>query len=105
MALAGSRCTPSVHDVSVLLAPPLDEFGDQLRRMLKVCVNHHDDIAARIVEAGSERYLFAEISTEIHDSDRRIVGPECAQQPESIIGAAVIHENDLARQRKSLPDQ
>jgi hypothetical protein len=73
--------------------------------MLKVCVNHHDDIAACVVEAGSERYLFAEISTEIYDSNRRIAGLECAQQPESIVSAAVIHENHLARQRKLLPDQ
>ena len=73
--------------------------------MLEVCVDHHNDIAARVVEAGSERYLFAEISTEINDSDRRVTGLKRAQQPESIVSAAVINENDLARQRKVLPDQ
>jgi len=73
--------------------------------MLQVRVDHHDGIAARVVEAGREGYFFTEVPTEIDDSDRRIGGFERAQQPESIVSAAVIYENHLAGQRKIPPDQ
>jgi hypothetical protein len=52
----------AVDDVGVFLLPPRDESGDEFRRMLKVGVDHDDDIAARVVESGRKRYLLAEIS-------------------------------------------
>jgi hypothetical protein len=72
--------------------------------MLKVGIDDNDDIALRVVETGRERDLLAEISAEIDNPNRQIGGLQRAQQPEGIITAAVIYENDLARQRKFLPD-
>jgi hypothetical protein len=42
--------------------------------MLQIGINHHDGVAPRIVEAGSKRYLFTEVPTEIDDTDCRIDG-------------------------------
>ena len=72
--------------------------------MLKVCVDYDDDIPARVVEAGRERYFLAEIPAEIDDANCRIRRLQRAQQLEGIIAAAVIHENDLAGHREFLPN-
>ena len=73
--------------------------------MLKVCVDYDDDIPARVVEAGRERYFLAEIPAEIDDANCRIRRLQRAQQLESDVAAAVIHEDDLAGHQKFLPNK
>ncbi len=83
-----------VDDVGAL-APLGDHLGDQLRRVLQVGVDHRDDVADRVLEAGGERGLVAEVAREVHDAHARVGRGDAVEQLGRAVGAAVVDEDQL----------
>ena len=54
------------------LAPVLEHFRDQLRRILEVAVNHHDRIPARVLKTCGYRRLMAEVPRKVEHAHARI---------------------------------
>ena len=64
-----------VDDVGAVL-PRRDHVRDQLGRVLEVGVEHRDGVAARVLEAGGERRLVAEVAREVDDAQARVARGE-----------------------------
>ena len=60
-----------VDDVDAL-APALEHLRDHLRRVLQVAVEHHDHVAAGVLEPGGQRRLVAEVARERDDLHARV---------------------------------
>ena len=58
--LAGTAVAHPVDDVRAG-APVVEHLRDQLRRVLEVAVDHHDRVAACVLETRSYRRLMAEV--------------------------------------------
>ncbi len=101
-----------VDDVGAL-APLGDHLGDQLRRVLQVGVDHRDDVADRVLQAGGERGLVAEVARQVDDAHARVGRGHAVEQLGRAVGAAVVDEHQLelvvgdrgARARDELLDQ
>ena len=103
-ALVGAARALAVdHDVA--LAPARDEALDHLGRVLEVGVHDHDGAPARVVEAGRDRHLLAEIAAERHRADPRLRGVAGANRRKRIVLAAVIDEHDLPGRGDPLEDR
>src|SRR5215471_14686984 len=96
-ALTLARGPLRINDLITFL-PALDEFWNELRRVLKVCVDDDDRISVRVIEAGGQRQLLAEVATQIDDCDALVAPPQLEQQTETAVGAAVVHVDDLSRE-------
>ncbi len=94
--LALALLAHGVDDVGALL-PLLDHARDQLRRVLQVGVDHRHHIAGRVLQAGRERGLVAEVSREMNDSYARVGGGQAVEQRGRRVGAAVVDEHQLER--------
>jgi hypothetical protein len=76
----------------------VDEGFDHGGRMLEVGIDHDDDLAARVREAGSERGLLAKISGQFQKHQPwHGAGLDLTFDPGgSIVAAAVIDDQDFA---------
>ena len=83
-----------VDDVGAL-APLGDHVGDQLRRVLQVGVDHRDDVADGVLEAGGQRGLVAEVARQVDDAHARVGGGDPVEQLGRAVGAAVVDEHQL----------
>ena len=92
--LAFSLLADGIDDVTAG-APVVEHAGDELRRILKVGVEHHDRVATRMVEAGGERRLMPEIARELNDADSRVGRRELVELGVGGVGGAVVDEHDL----------
>ena len=90
------------HDV-VARAPLRDQFGDHFGRVLQVGVDGHGSVAAHVVEPAGQRDLLAEIARQADDLDARIGMAQRHELGEGFVGAAVIDEDHLGRQREPRP--
>jgi hypothetical protein len=77
------------------LAPAVEHLVDQLGWVLEVGVDHHDDVAAGVVEPGGDRRLVAEVAGEGDDPDPRVLPREPLQQLRRAVGGAVVDEDQL----------
>src|SRR6266581_6710847 len=94
VAFAGDP--PRTDDV-IALFPSLQQLGNELRWILEIRIDDDDRIAERVVEAGGQRQLLAEVSTQIDDGDTRVALTQIEQQRQAAVGAAVVHVHDLDR--------
>ena len=83
----------AVHDVR-LTARPLEEFGDQ-RRRIHVRQHHDDVVADRRVEAGGDRGLFAEVARQAKEAHEVVPLEQRANARHRAFGGSVVDENDL----------
>ncbi len=92
--LPRARGAHGVHDVGA--APPrLEHLADQLRRVLEVAVDHHHDVAARVLEAGADRRLVAEVARQGDHLDPLVGGRERAHPLARGVARAVVDEDQL----------
>ena len=76
--LAFALLADGVDDVAA--GPPVVEHErDQLGRILEVGVEHHDRVASRMVEAGGQRGLMAEVARQLDHAHARVVGRELVE--------------------------
>jgi hypothetical protein len=92
--LAGARLAHRVDDVGAA-SPGGQHLRDQLRRVLEVGVDHHDDVAAGVLQPGAERRLVAEVAGEHDDLDPLVGGGELAEQLAGRVLGAVVDEHQL----------
>ena len=97
----GPRRAHAVDDV-VALAPALDERPEQLGRILQVDVHRDQDVAARVVDAGGERRLLAEVAREVDDPQPAVTRAAVEQMGQRVVVRAVVHEHDLEAQAGAL---
>ena len=76
-----------------------DQPLDQIRRMLAVAVDEQHGAAPRVVEAGKQRRLLAEIARQRNHLDVDAGRRQVAGDGERAVAAAVIDIDDLAGQR------
>src|SRR5579862_9478352 len=91
---AGARTPLRDHDLETV-APAFHHLRNQLRRVLHVAVNHHDDLPARIREAGHRRRRLAEAPRKRQHFDARIFGVGFADDLERAAGAGIGREDDF----------
>ncbi|KAF1858517.1 hypothetical protein Lal_00015034 [Lupinus albus] len=82
------------HDV-IPFAPFFDQLADDVRRVLQVGVERHDQVAARFEDGGRQRGLLAEIAREIDDAHARIRMGLRDEAFQRAVAAAVVHAQDL----------
>jgi hypothetical protein len=70
--------------------------------MLQVGVHDDHRLAARVVEAGRQRDLLAEVTAERDGADARIARVVGLDDGERVVEAAVVHEHDLPGGRDPL---
>ena len=83
-----------VHAVGAA-APLADHLPDQLRRILQVSVDHHDDITGRVLEARRQRRLVSEVARQVNHAHARVLVGELIEDLGAAIGAAVVDEHEL----------
>src|SRR5690348_9466738 len=83
---SGAFC---VGDI-VALTPVFDQFQYQLRRILQICVDHHDSITLCTIQARSQGNLFSEIPAQVNDGYPVVLRLDALEHFHSFIGAAVI---------------
>src|SRR5690606_148244 len=76
-------------------APPGDHLEDDFGRILQIGVDEHDRIAARMIEARSDRDLVAEIAGKLDDADLVVGRGELLHDLERPVLAAVVDIDDL----------
>ena len=105
--LEAALALPLLHDcVDDLVArlPARDELGDDLRRMLEVSVHRHHGLAAREVEARSQRDLMPEPAREAGDLEARVPRVELDGEAVGAVGRAVVDEHDLPGSLQAVED-
>ena len=79
----------------------LVELGEELRDLrrivLEVGVDRHDDVSARLEEAGLQRRRLAEVAPEVDDDDVRRLVVEPRQHRQAPVRRAVVDEDHLER--------
>ena len=93
----------AVDDVEPL-PPLLHEVLDQLGRVLEISVEEHDGIPARDAHAARERALRAEVPGVVDDDDAFVATREVGQDLGGVVGARVVHEDDLVVDPDPLED-
>ena len=89
-------CDPlCVDHVGPALAPSGDQLRDQLRRVLKIGVDHDHRCAARVVQAGGQCHLLAEVARQVEHGDPGITRAQLVEHGHRAIAAPVIDEQDL----------
>jgi hypothetical protein len=83
-----------VHDIGAV-APARDHVRDQLGRVLEVGVDHHHGVAARVLEAGGDRGLVAEVARERDHLDPLVGRGELGEQPAGPVLGAVVGDHQL----------
>ena len=86
-----------VDDISTFLLPAVDQQGNDLGRILKVCVDDDYGVAAAVIQPGRHGDFLAEIPAEVDEANRRVVFPQRVQQIHRSIAAAVVDVDDFAR--------
>ena len=76
-------------------APVIEHPRDQLRRILKVGIEHHDRLTLSMVEPGGERGLMAEVAREENQAHARVARGEPVQGRGGAVGGAVVDEHQL----------
>ena len=76
-----------------------DHALDQIRRMLAVAVDEQRGAAPRVIEAGKQRRLLAEIARQRNHLDVDAVRRQFAGDGERAVAAAVVDIDDFAGQR------
>jgi hypothetical protein len=101
--LVGAVCLGRIDDVVALVEPMRDQGLDQGRRMLAVAIHEQERAVARVVEAGEQRGLLAEIARQRHHLHVEDIGGQCARDRQGIVRAAVVDIDDLAGKLARLP--
>ena len=83
--LALAPLAHGIHDVRAL-APLRDHLADQLRRILQIGVEHRDGVAGRVLQAGGERGLVAEVARQMDHAHARVARGDRVEQ----LGRAVL---------------
>ena len=71
---------------------------DQLGRILEVGVEHHDRVAAGVVEPRGQRRLVAEVARQLHDTHARVTVGEALEQHRRAVAGAVVDQHELEPQ-------
>ena len=71
---------------------------DQLGRVLEVGVEHHDRVAAGVVESGGQRRLVPEVARQEDDPHAGIVVGEPLERRRRAVARAVVDEHELELQ-------
>ena len=96
--LAVALLADGVDDVAP--GPPVVEHRrDHLGRVLEIGVEHHDGVAAGVVEAGGERRLVAEVPRQVDDAHPRVVRGQRLELHRGAVGGPVVDEDELEGQR------
>ena len=88
------RIAYRLHDI-VSLVPVLQQFGNELGRMLHVAVHRDDDIAVRVVEAAGQRELVAVIACEQHRLDACVFTLELREDGAALVARSVVDKDDF----------
>lgn len=91
-----ARLALSEDDLAALL-PGVDHVRDHFGRVLKIAVDKDDAIAARVVDAGGDGGLVAEVSGEIENFDAWIFSVNLPKHFERAVAAAVVDANQFPR--------
>ena len=92
--LALARLAHRVDDVGAA-APGVEHLRDQLGRVLEVAVDHHHDVAARVLQPGADRRLVAEVARQADELDPLVRGRQGAQPLAGRVARAVVDEDQL----------
>jgi hypothetical protein len=76
--------------------PPFrEEGGDQLRRILEVCIEDNDRLSSALREPRGYRGLVSEISCKVYHGNSGVRGGGRVEQRRAPVPTAVIDEDDL----------
>ena len=84
-----------MHDL-VALAPERDHLERHLRRILQIAIDQDHGVAAGEVESSRDRELVAEVPGQEEELDPLVAGAQLAHHLAAAVGAAVVHEDELA---------
>jgi hypothetical protein len=73
-------CNPLCRDDVITLVPSLEQFGDELWRILEVRIDDDDRSAERVIETGGQHQPLPEVATEIDDRDALVALTQIEQQ-------------------------
>ncbi len=78
-----------------------EQLGDLFGRVLEVCIERHDDIAAHPLEGGHDGHVLAEVPVKVDDAHLfRTAVVKFLQHRTGVVATAVVCEQDL----KGFPD-
>ncbi len=92
-----------VDDVVAAIEPVADQRFDQRRRMLPVAVHEQHRAEARMIEAGGERCLLAEIARQRDHLHVERARGQLARDSKRVVAAAVIDVDDFDRELARFP--
>src|SRR6266404_4857232 len=101
--LPGAGAPAAIHDLEAF-APAGDHLQHHLGRILQVRVHHHDRLAVRVIEAGGDRGLVAEVPRDGEDAVSRLARGERAQQLERVVLRSVVDEDHLCLEAEPLQE-
>jgi hypothetical protein len=70
------------------------EARDILGGVLQIAIHYHVPARSRVIEAGGDRVMLAEVATHLDAADARVVPPELADKRPDVVGGPVIHQED-----------
>jgi hypothetical protein len=76
-------------------APAGEHLRQELGRVLQVAVEQRDDLAARLLEAGRQRHLVAEVAREDEHDHARVALRPVAQELAGAVARSVVDGDDL----------
>ena len=82
------------NDASSVL-PGLNQFGNQLRRVLQIAVEQDHRVGVDLMQPGADGGLMAEVARKFDDLKPRIAGSPFEKQRDGLIRAAVVDERDF----------
>ncbi len=85
-----------VDDIEPFLPAP-DELQQHFRGILEVPVHHDDRPALRVIEAGRNRRLVAEVAAQVDHDHAGVLLLHLVEQPGGRVAAAVVDEDQLVR--------
>ena len=94
-ALPGAPAADGVHHL-VALAPKRDHLEHHLRRILQIAIDQDDSVALNEVEPRRDRELVAEVPGQKEELDPLVASAQLAHHLAAAVGAAVVHEDELA---------
>ena len=89
LSLLRIRATAKHHFVS--LPPLFDQFGNQIRGVLHVCVDRNNSVALRPIEPRRQCRLLSEIATQMDCFYERVLSVLGFEQFQGFVGASVIY--------------
>jgi len=81
-------------------APSGDHIQNQLRRVLEVDIDRHDDASASNLESGRQCRFLAEVTAQVDDPDPWFVDLMANQLFQRVIDTAVIYEDKFDLERR-----